>query len=60
MRRISGTWQVWLRGNLNSSGNYSISQKLTRTGTFRIRAFMPANSTNLSAYSSPSLQLNVR
>ena len=31
-------------GNLNSSGNYSISQKLTRTGTFRIRAFMPANS----------------
>ena len=32
MRRISGTWQVWLKGNLNSSGNYSISQKLTRTG----------------------------
>ena len=60
MRRISGTWQVWLRGTLNSSGNYSISQKLTRKGTFRIRAFMPANTSNLSAYSSPSLQLNVR
>jgi hypothetical protein len=60
MRRISGTWQVWLKGRLNSSGKYSISQKLTRTGTFRIRAFMPANSTNLSAYSPSSLKLVVR
>jgi plastocyanin len=60
MRRISGTWQVWLKGRLNSSGNYSITQKLTRTGTFRIRAFMPANSTSLGAYSSPSLKLVVR
>jgi nitrate reductase cytochrome c-type subunit len=60
MRRWSGNWQVWLKGRLNSSGQFSISQKLTRTGTFRIRAFMPANSTSLSAYSSPSLKLNVR
>ena len=60
MRRVNGTWQVWLKGNLNSSGNYSISQRVTRKGTFRVRAFMPANSTNLGAYSSPSLKLTVR
>ncbi len=60
MRRVGGTWQVWLRGSLNSSGNYSISQRLTRRGDFRVRAFMPSNSTNLSAYSSPNLRLIVR
>jgi plastocyanin len=60
MRRVGGTWQVWLRGNLNSSGNYSISHKLTRTGTFRVRALMPANTTSLGAYSPKSLKLVVR
>jgi hypothetical protein len=60
MRRWSGNWQVWLKGRLNSSGKFSITQKLTRTGTFRIRAFMPASSTNLSAYSPKSLKLVVR
>jgi len=60
MRRVGGTWQVWLRGTLNASGNYSISHRVTRVGTYRIRAFMPSNSTNLSAYSPSSLKLGVR
>jgi hypothetical protein len=60
MRRVGGKWQVWLKDSLNSSGNYSVTQKLTRTGTFRIRAFMPANTTSLGAYSSPSRKLVVR
>jgi hypothetical protein len=60
MRRVGGKWQVWLRANLNASGKYSITQKVTRRGTYRIRAFMPANTLNLGAYSPKNLKLVVR
>jgi hypothetical protein len=59
LKRINGTWKKWLTGQLNSSGGYSISQKVTNKGTFYVRTVMPANSTN-TAGQSKSLKLVVK
>ena len=58
-RRVGGVWKMWKSTNLNATGNYALTVKLTRTGTFRMRAVMPENSTNLQGRSTPVLRLIV-
>jgi hypothetical protein len=52
MKRVGGVWKVWKNAKLNSSGKYSLTVKMTKKGTFYFRAGMPADSLNLTGYSS--------
>ena len=54
MKRVSGVWKVWKTRQLNASGKYSITVKMTKKGTFYFRALMPGDSLNKTANSAAS------
>ena len=56
---VSGVWKVWKSATLNASGNYSLTVKMTKKGTFHFRALMPTDSLNTKA-SSPKRKLVVK
>jgi hypothetical protein len=51
MKRVGGVWKVWKSKTLTASGSYKLTIKMTAKGKFYLRAYMPANSLNLGAYS---------
>jgi hypothetical protein len=51
MKRVGGVWKVWKNATLNASGDYSLTVKMTKKGTFYFRALMPENSLNKTANS---------
>jgi hypothetical protein len=59
-KRVNGVWKAWLSGQVKSSGSYSISQKVTKKGTFYVRAYMMGDSLNSAGRSTPNLKLVVK
>jgi hypothetical protein len=59
MKRVGGVWKVWKSKTLTASGKYSITVKMTKKGKFYFRALMPADTLNLTGYSS-SRRLTVK
>jgi hypothetical protein len=51
MKRVGGVWKVWKSTQLNASGQYSLTVKMTSKGTFYFRALMSADSLNKAGYS---------
>jgi hypothetical protein len=51
MKRVGGVWKVWKSTQLNASGKYSLTVKMTKKGTFYFRALMSADSLNKAGYS---------
>jgi plastocyanin/nitrate reductase cytochrome c-type subunit len=60
MKRVGGVWKVWKSASVKANGSYSLTVKMTKKGKFYMRAFMPADDLNLSAYSRPNIKLVVK
>lgn len=50
-KKAGGTWKTWATVPLGSGGAYTKALKMTSRGTFYFRAFMPADASDLAAYS---------
>jgi hypothetical protein len=60
-RRVNGNWQKWRTVTCNAAGSYSVTVKMTNTGTFTLRALMPAfNARNMREGISPQVSVRVR
>ncbi len=60
MKRVGGVWKVWKSASVKANGSYSLTVKMTKKGTFYMRALKPADDLNLSAYSRPNIKLVVK
>jgi len=50
-RKGGGAWRNWTTATLNASGAYARTLRMTARGTWYVRAQMPGNANNLTAFS---------
>jgi hypothetical protein len=56
-----GAWKKWKKVNCSTAGTYSISVKMTKTGTYKLRAMMPAyNAHNMKQGVSGKVSVKVK